>query len=131
MAQEQEVSAARSFAVFLAQLANGTPNADLSTELEELVAALREEAVNRNNHAKGSLTFTLKVDMAPNGVAGLHYEVVKKLPKSVRPEAVAFASSDGSLSFESPKQTKMPFRDVSAPADARVVENHETPAKQV
>jgi hypothetical protein len=131
MAQEQDPSSARSFAVFLAALANGTPNADLSAELQSLVESLRDEAINRNNHAKGSLTFTLKVDMAPNGVAALHYEVSKKLPKSVRPEAVAFATVDGALTFESPRQTKMPFRDVSAPADARAVENHETPAKQV
>jgi hypothetical protein len=132
MAQEQDTQSARSFAVFLAQLANGAPNSDLSVELQKLTDGLHTEAINRNNHAKGKLTFTLALDVAPNGVVAIHYDVTRTMPKSVRPEAVAFATKDGSLSFESPKQPSLPFRDVSAPAAAHaVVETPATPAKQV
>lgn len=127
MANEEGPNA---FSVFISQLADGAAHSELSGELHELAKMLQDTAVNTSGTAKGELTLKLKLSIEPNGITAITYDVATKKPKTSRPSAVAWLSKGLNVVFQNPKQTAMPFRDVSAAAQpAREVT--ETPAKAV
>jgi hypothetical protein len=109
------------FSVFISQLADGAAHSELSGELHELAKVLQDAAVTQAGTAKGELMLKLKLAIEPNGITAITYELTTKKPKAKRPSAVAWLSKGLNVVFQNPKQTIMPFRDVSAPAEAREV----------
>lgn len=88
-------------------LEGGGLAADLSAEITDTLAALKEATGGRPKaKAKGSVT--LKIDLEVEGdtayVAG---EISSKRPKTPRDRAFFFVTDDGALSREHPRQHDM------------------------
>lgn len=106
--------APRSFAVFLANLAEGDANKELSEALDELSRKLQTEALSRNGMSKGSLTIKLNMAIDPRGVVAVGWDVATREPKPSRTGGVMFVDDDGYLTHENPRQQKqLAFRDVN------------------
>ena len=88
----------------LAMLEDGELAQDLSTEVNELLAKLRD-AAGPKTKAKGSVT--LKLNFTVEGVATeIDTEIVVKAPKSKRGKSFYFVTDDG-LSTDHPRQIQM------------------------
>ncbi len=91
-------------------LEDGDLAADLSTEIQKVFQALRDQAGPKTS-AKGSVTLTMNFE-----VEGVSMEVdasiTSKIPKPKRGKSFFFVTDDG-LSTEHPKQANMFPEDVS------------------
>lgn len=122
MAKKKE-EGPRSFAVFMAQLAEGRAAAHVSDELHALVQAGAAEALAREANVKGELTLKLKLDFARNGVVGITYDVKVKAPPKRTASGHMFVTDGGNLSPQDERQPELPnLREVpKAPDDLREV----------
>lgn len=94
----------------LLEIRQGSLHAELSEQLQELVAAVSE------HERPGSLT--LKITVAPAGRRTQQYELADdvsvKLPKPERGSSLFFAL-EGNLSRSDPRQPELPLQEVPAP----------------
>jgi hypothetical protein len=100
---------ARAFAEFMREHRNGATHDDLSDRLQELVAAVVEE--NRAGH------LTLTISVKPVGKSGgleVGAEVKLSAPKPVAGVSIFFATPEGSLIRQDPRQTALELREVPA-----------------
>jgi hypothetical protein len=98
----------------IGMLEGGEAAADLSREITETLAALKERAGPKGK-AKGSITFKINIDLE-GGAATLSVDIESKRPKKPRSSDFYWVLDDGSLSTEHPQQIDMFSgpRDVSA-----------------
>ena len=114
MTTKERPEGARSFARFLEKLADGDAHVELSEALHTLGAQLREEAIRVDNRVKGEITLKLAIEVEPNGVVAIRYDVKTKTPEAKRPSSVGWISTGGNLLFENPRQQKLPLREVGS-----------------
>lgn len=120
---------ARSFAVLLQNLGEGTFHAEASEVLHELCKKLQDHAVDFGK-AKGTLTVTLAVEIDREGVVTVDPDVKTKAPKPARKRGRYWLTAGGNLSPENPKQQKLPLREVPAP-NTRAADHEEQPVRGV
>lgn len=111
---------ARSFAVLLQGIGDGTLNTELSETLHEMNTKLAAHAEDFSK-AKGTLTLTLTIDIDRDGVVTLSPDVKTKLPKPARKLGRYWLTPGRNLSPENPKQQKLNLKEVPAPKPARSV----------
>lgn len=102
----------KAFAVFLQELRDGRVHADLSQQLEELLAKVKETGKG------GELTFKLKVKPATRGgdvdKVTISDQITLTLPKPERGEDFFWLTEDNDLTRNHPKQASLELRDASA-----------------
>lgn len=109
---------ARQFGDVLRELAGGSTFEQLTTELTEVVVAVKETG------SAGKLTLTL--DIKPNGAHGVEVsdKITTKIPKEDRGSTLFFTDAEGSLHRRDPRQQKLPLRQVG-------VEDHDPETGEV
>jgi hypothetical protein len=110
MAEKKE-EGYRLFTDIIAELARGEVVADLSGDLNDLVAAVKLTG------KKGSLTFTLDVKelSAEDGTVGITAKIKVTLPKAGRGESLFFVTEDHNLSRRDPRQAELGLHEVGKP----------------
>lgn len=104
---------ARSFTWLLANIGEGTLNAELSETLKEMNGKLAARAEDFGK-AKGTLTLTLSIEMDREGVVTLTPDVKTKCPPPARALGRYWLTPGNNLSPENPKQTKLNLKEVPA-----------------
>jgi len=88
-------------------LENGEAAAELSKEITETLAALKEQGGGRPKaKVKGSVTLKLDIEVEGNS-ATITADIQSKRPKPVRGSSFYWVLDDGSLSTEHPQQMNM------------------------
>jgi hypothetical protein len=91
----------------IGSLENGEAAAELSRELTETLAKLKELAGDRpKNKIKGSVTLKINIEVEA-GTATLTVDIESKRPKPVRGSSFFWVLDDGSLTTEHPQQIDM------------------------
>jgi hypothetical protein len=93
------------FAEFLAEFGKGATNRVASERMRDIVKACAETG------RKGSITIKLEVGSA-GGVAELRAKISYTKPEPALPGGVYFATQDGALVEEDPRQLKLPVAKV-------------------
>lgn len=93
------------FAEFFEEFGKGATNRVASERLREVVKACAETG------RKGKITITLEVGSA-GGVAELRAKISVTKPEPALPGGVYFATQDGALVEEDPRQLKLPVAKV-------------------
>jgi hypothetical protein len=110
-----EAGQVRPFADVLRDLGKGHVSDEMSVMLNELVQAVRDYG------RKGTLTLT--VDVMPvkgnTEMLAVAAQVTSKPPKSDPVSAIFYATSEGNLVRDDPRQMDLPLREVAS-ADARL-----------
>lgn len=112
-----EDSPANAFATTLAALGKGNNLAELSSELNRLVRAVRDTG------KKGKLVYTLNLDPVEgtDGAQVVASDAIKCVsPSPDRKSTLFFTTDDGELTRRDPNQTEFPFGDTAAGAAAQV-----------
>ncbi|MFL0806711.1 MAG: hypothetical protein K6L60_05435 [Oceanobacter sp.] len=94
------------FATVIAQLQNGTTQAEASEMLSELVSACRM------TNKVGEMNLKIKVRPDGNGQYFLEDQLTSKAPKMERGKTLFFGTPDGNLTRTDPKQRSLPLREV-------------------
>lgn len=89
------------FANFLAEFGKGTTNNVAGKRLREVVQACEK------NGGKGKLTITFEIGVR-GGMAELKAKVDSKRPEPALPGGMYFATDEGALVEEDPRQLKLP-----------------------
>ncbi len=98
----------------IGSLEHGEAAAELSKEITETLAKLKDLAGNRpKNKVKGSVTLKIDIEVEA-GTATITADISSKRPKPLRGSSFFWVLDDGSLSTEHPQQTDM----FSGPRDA-------------
>lgn len=127
MSQEEQEEGARSFTRALEMVADGALVSEGSDALQQLVAKLQDEALDTNGDAKGELTLKLKINVEPNGIASIVYDLKTKEPTPKRPKGHLWVTKGGNLTPHNPRQQKLPLREVGGEErGAREVEGTKT-----
>jgi hypothetical protein len=104
--ETHEAGQVRPFADVLLEVNRGRSHAELSDLLRELVT--RVTATGKG----GSLTYTLKIEPLKNagdGALQVTDNVTAKMPSEPRQTAIFFATEDGQLVREHPRQPRLPL----------------------
>lgn len=99
---------ARSFAVLLPLLEDGTLNHELSAEFRDLVAKLRDHKLNTGRTAKGKVVLTIDLSLGSDGTFDVTGDFVVKAPKPVRSRTVLWATEGNNLVPQNPAQPDLP-----------------------
>lgn len=127
--QQPQEEGPRSFSFLFGKVADGDAEREASAELHELLKRLQEHAHMTEDAAAGSLTLKLSVAVTSKNVATIKYEVATKVPKRKAPQSHAWITKGGNLTFDFPKQEKLPgLRDVTTPAQEARDVGGEAPA---
>lgn len=106
-----------SFADFLRQVEDGGLAADLTDELQKLVADLRqlEQAQGGKPEGKINLVISFKLD---GGVFEVRADVAAKVPRPTRMRSLFYATPDNRLTANNPRQLDfgLKVKDVSTTA---------------
>lgn len=119
MDEEKKEEGARSFAHFIANVADGEFHEELSDELHDLVQECERDASRRESTSTGELTLKLKIKVDHRGVASIVHDLTVKHPKTKRSPATMWVTPGGNLTPENPKQQSLPLRDVNKPRNVR------------
>jgi hypothetical protein len=120
MTDERETGP-RPFSHLLAALADGDAHGELTGKLEELMRAMRAEAHARNGKVKGKLAFDLAFTCEPNDIVSIDYTIRMKAPDPKRPNTVLWATKQGGLSAQNPRQMNLgEIREVAPQAPHQV-----------
>lgn len=105
---------ARPFMDFLREHRNGATHDELTTALQELVAAVTDTGKG------GKLTFTISVKPAGRDSGALEVGAETKVspPKPVPGIAIFFATPDNNLQRQDPRQSSLNLREIAVPANA-------------
>jgi len=98
------------FGVLLGALADGEFREEVNSELRMLTERLHERSVAGARTVKGTLTITIDVSVASNGMVSIAPNVTDKLPRSVRKDT-AFWLGERGLTQDNPKQQKLALRE--------------------
>jgi hypothetical protein len=122
---------AQQFAQFLKLMNRGELLCELGAELRSVNDKLSTLA-SQNGIATGAITVVFKIKHEAKGVVAVATDIKTKLPPPARGTAVFFATPDGGLAVNDPRQVSLPLREVAAPAAPKAVEpKDQQPAKSV
>ena len=97
----------RDAATIVGSLEGGEAAADLSKEITDTLAYLKELCGGRPKvKAKGSVTFKVNFEVQ-DGATTVEVEITSKRPKKPRSSSYFWVLDDGSLSTEHPSQIEM------------------------
>jgi hypothetical protein len=109
----------RSFGTFIAEVEDGELHADLSRQLQVLIAELHEGRAVGQARVVGRLTVSFDFVLA-DGMVEVRADIVSKTPKRPRGRSIFWATPENNLTRRNPRQPDLPFRDVnSVPGPAR------------
>ncbi len=103
----------RSFSTLLSDLEDGHLHADLSTAVEDIVAALNDASANRGGKPKAKLTLTLDFTLE-DGLVTISADHKASLPKAVRARTFMYVTPENHLSRRNPRQRELPLHDVNS-----------------
>ena len=112
-APEEKEGGDRGFAPLLGHIGDGELLHDLTKQLRTLVNECTTHAYDYQTKGKGSLTLSLSLVAEQDGTVRVTGDVKIKAPKPKARGALFWASKNGTLSAENPRQTKLPLRDVN------------------
>lgn len=107
----------RSFGTFIAEVEDGELHADLSRQLQNLIAELHEGRAVGQSRATGKLTVTFDFALA-DGVVEVRADIASKTPKRPRGRSIFWVTPENNLTRRNPRQPDLPFRDVNASVGA-------------
>lgn len=122
MSAAEEKEGTRGFAHVLGHIGEGELSIEIAKQQQRLVNALTDHAYTYQAKAKGSLTLALSYVAEPDGTVRILGEVKIKEPKPKARGALFWATKQGNLLAENPRQTKLPLREVAGQGPAREVE---------
>jgi hypothetical protein len=117
MKTDESTEGTRDFGAFLRMVNDGSFQHELSSALYKVNGELAIIAGNEGS-AKGQLTITVNLKHDESGTVTVEPVVKVKVPEPRRRKSTFWLTPGGNLSPNNPKQTKLEFRDVSAPAAA-------------
>ena len=103
---------ALSFNTLVSTLEEGQLHADLTRQLQEIVATLNNQVMEHGGSPTAALGLALTFKLE-NGAIDIHAEIKAKLPKEPRPRTICWTTPDNQLTRKNPKQQELPFRDVN------------------
>lgn len=108
-------TASRSFIAMLAALEDGTLANRLSDEMRTMVAELTDTARDQGGKPAGTITLSLgfKLD---DGMIEVRAAVTSKMPRTIRPRSMFWATPENNLTQRNPMQRELPLREVSLSA---------------
>lgn len=130
-AETEKKEGARSFAVTLQQIGEGTLHSELSKQLQALVSDCTNYASLYEVKGKGSLTLTIALAADPNGTVTVAGEVKTKAPKMKPRGSIFWATKGNNLSPENPRQGKLPGIREVAPPSVRDLDDEAQEERQV
>jgi hypothetical protein len=110
----------KAFAVFIQDLRDGRAHADLSAQLAELLAKVKETGKG------GTLKLAIKIKPATRGSdvdkVTISDAITVELPKPERGEDFFWLTEDNDLTRNHPKQQSLELRDAAAPQPTKFKE---------
>lgn len=107
-----EPNIVRSFSQFVGEAEDGQLQTDLTSEMQDLVAALSNAAAERGGKPKGKLTLTVEMKLV-DGAFEVLTDIKIAAPKVARARSIFFATPDNNLTREHPRQQRLPLHDVA------------------
>lgn len=105
----------RSFSRFVATVADGEAERQLSSELFELGRRLQEQVKAQGRKVTGTLKFGLKFNAETNGTVTVTYGIDVTTPKPITTPALFWLTRNGNLSAQDTRQMELRPREVPAP----------------
>ena len=107
----------RSFTRQLEQISNGDLVAAASSEMHELLKAIKNEALLRRRAVKGAFTLKLTFSVEPNGIVDINPSIQTKRADRKLARGMMHLTPGGNLTAENPRQAKLPLREVTLDDD--------------
>ncbi|MDR3438985.1 hypothetical protein [Telmatospirillum sp.] len=107
----------RAFSTLVSQLEDGQLHADLTTQIQDLVATLQDHAHEHGGKPAGKITLTIDMKYA-DGVFDVQADYKITAPKTARRRTVLWATPDNNLSRANPHQQELPLRSVDTATGA-------------
>ncbi len=111
----QSPDGTRDFPAFIRMVNDGSFQHELAGALHDINAKLQTIASNEGK-AKGQLTITINLTHQDDGTVQVEPVVKAKVPEPRRRKSTFWMTPGGNLSPNNPKQVRLEFKDVSAPA---------------
>lgn len=102
------------FADLIKEFAHGSTNKMATERLREIVKACRETG------KKGAIKLTLGVNVQ-QGIVEIKAAISTTKPEAALPGACFYATDEGGLSDEDPRQLKLPAKIIDAPAQLKTI----------
>lgn len=112
--QESKQIEINDFADIIKEFAHGSTNKTATERLREVVAACVTSG------AKGSITLKLSVGVH-QGIAEIKAQISTKKPEPSLPGACFYATEDGELLDEDPRQLKLPAKVIDSPTPLKTI----------
>lgn len=125
---EPKDEGARSFAMFVQSIDQGTLHAELSDELRAIGKAIYDATMSTGTSAKAELVLklTFKGEADLGNTVRVDHDVRVKLPKPKRSGGGTFWLTKGhNFGTQHPMQQNLPLREVAAPPSARDLDEDE------
>jgi hypothetical protein len=119
------------FSELVRRMSDGEADTEISKELGRLLVELREQAELRGTHVKGAIKLTVTFACNPKGMLDIGHKIDTKRPSKSSLPTTAWATKQGGVSFDMPRQTKLPLVDVDAPRVVMDVDTDEDDADDV
>lgn len=109
------------FSEVVRRVADGECEINCSRELQRLLMSLRGQASAQVREVNGSLTLKLSIACDPHGMLAIAYALERKDPKKQTSRSVCWVTKGGNLSFDMPRQEKLPLIEPARPQRREVV----------
>jgi hypothetical protein len=107
----------RSISHFLARLAHGQAQVDLSADLQEVTSKTQDIARRASTKARGKMVIALEFDITPDGEMTATYSSKITTNKPKRAGSHAWVTKGGNVVFEDPRQGELALHDVKSKHD--------------
>lgn len=114
MSQVQDDTDEHDFADLIKEFAHGSTNKMATQRLREIVQACRETG------KKGAIKITLGINVAA-GIVEIKASISTTKPEPALPGACYYATNEGGLVDEDPRQLKLPAKVIDAPAQLKTI----------
>lgn len=115
VSEQDDQEGPRNFGVFLRTVEGGSFEIELSDTLYRMTEDLGKHVSQYGGKAKGEIAIVLKFEHDQKGQVQVMTEVKTKTPKAKRAATPFWVTRGGNLVDHNPKQTRLKFKDVSAP----------------
>ncbi len=110
----------RSFCSLLQKMGDGSVNAHISKELQELTQNIDTRASETGMPQKGELNLKLSVMVDPHGNVRLDYALSTKIPTQKGSAGLMFVTPGGNLDSNKPDQENLPLQEVPSKHEVQV-----------
>lgn len=113
--------APEAFSEVVRRVADGECEINCSRELQRLLIMLRNQATAQVKQVSGTLTLKLAIGCDPHGLLSITYAIERKDPKKQTSRSVCWVTKGGNLSFDMPRQEKLPLVEPPRPQYREVI----------